>query len=176
VFGGNSNGAVTYLGGSGNDTLAGTAVAETFVGALGDDTLTGGGGADAFQGGAGDDLIEVSDMTFRRADGGAGEDTLALSGAGQELDLANFANQILGIEVIDLTGSGGNSLTVTAERLLALSDTSNRLIVKGNANDFVFSGDFVTDGTREVDGVIYSAYVEGQALLLLAPDITFNPN
>ena len=64
VFGGNFTGAVTHLGGTGDDTLTGTAAAETFVGGTGNDTLIGKGGADAFQGGAGDDTMRVSTLDF----------------------------------------------------------------------------------------------------------------
>ena len=69
VFGGNFTGAVTHLGGTGDDTLAGTAVAETFVGGTGNNTLIGNGGTDAFQGGAGNGVMRVSSLTLRRLSG-----------------------------------------------------------------------------------------------------------
>ena len=92
VFGGNFTGAVTHLGGAGDDTLTGTAAAETFVGGTGNDTMIGKGGADAFQGGAGDDTMRVSTLDFLLADGGSGSDTLELDGSGLHLDLTALAD------------------------------------------------------------------------------------
>ena len=65
-----------------------------------------------FHAGAGNDRLVVSDLAFRLADGGTGTDTLALAGAGQTLDLPirAVAAKLEGIERIDLTGSGDNTL------------------------------------------------------------------
>ena len=104
-----SSSAVDQLGGSGNDTLTGTAAPETLAGGTGNDTLTGGGGADVLLGGAGNDVLRVDASTIAalaaglgaagnsgqlaRVDGGSGLDTLALTGAGITLDLGLIANQ-----------------------------------------------------------------------------------
>ncbi|MES2264890.1 MAG: Ig-like domain-containing protein [Pseudomonadota bacterium] len=166
VFGGNFTGAVTYAGTSAVDTLNGTSAAERFVGGIGNDMLTGGGGADVLYGGAGDDIITVSDLTFQRIDGGAGSDTLALAGAGIGLDLANLRNRIAGIETIDLTGSGNNTLTLTVLDVLNLSDTSNRLVINGNAGDSVSAAEgWIDDGTGVNAG--YHTYHLGTAILLV---------
>jgi len=50
-------------GGSGNDTIAGSAVANILIGGAGDDRLTGGAGNDSLTGGAGSDTF-VFDANF----------------------------------------------------------------------------------------------------------------
>jgi len=128
--------AVDQLGGDGDDTLTGSALAETLVGGKGDDTLLGNGGADVLYGGEGDDEIVVDASTvaalgqrygagdnaaqLARVDGGPGFDTLRLVGDHVTLDLGRIPNQGAGtvvrasriesIEHIDITGSGDNTL------------------------------------------------------------------
>ncbi|MBF0098960.1 MAG: FG-GAP repeat protein [Magnetococcales bacterium] len=170
IFGNTSDGSFTYLGSNSDDTLAGTSAAERFVAGNGNDTLTGGGGADVFYGGAGDDTIIVSDLTFQMVDGGSGTDTLVLSGTGQTLTLANVRGHIASIDKIDLTGNGNNTLVLTDLDLLNLSDSSNTLIVEGNADDIVRGGTGWTDG-----GVVgsYHVYTKGQAQIKVATAVTF---
>jgi len=124
------------VGGGANDTLTGTSGANGLAGGAGNDTLVGNGGADVLHGGAGDDVFVLDASNVKalanrfgkagnttrlsRVDGGAGLDTLQLSGAGITLDLGKVANQggsvpgsvsrIESIERIDLTGSGDNTL------------------------------------------------------------------
>ncbi|QOJ24926.1 MAG: FG-GAP repeat protein [Gammaproteobacteria bacterium] len=173
VFGANFNNAVAFLGTSGDDHLTGgTAAAESFAAGDGNDLMTGGGGADVFHGGAGDDIIKVSGLDFRLVDGGAGSDTLALTGSGLNLNLADVRGKIDGIETIDLTGSGNNTLTVSRLDLLNLSDTSNTLTVDGN------TGDILTGlGSGWVDGGIsgaYHTYTFDAATLLIGTDVTIH--
>ena len=85
--------------------------------------------------GAGDDLIEIGDLSFLSIDGGSGDDTLGLDGALLDLDLTGLGSSVIeGIERIDLTGSGNNSLTLEINDLLQLSDETNELFVAGSAD------------------------------------------
>ncbi|MBL8385558.1 MAG: FG-GAP repeat protein, partial [Burkholderiales bacterium] len=166
VFG-SASGTVTHAGGTGNDTLAGSAGADVMVGGRGNDSLTGGGGADAFNGGAGNDTIVVADTGFRHVDGGTGSDTLRLSGGGQTLNLAALAdNRIDGIEVLDLTGSGNNTLVLAGGDLLRLADTANTLRVDGNAGDLaVLRGAWSAAGTTVINARTYEVFTQGAATL-----------
>ncbi len=176
IFGSNSTGAVTFLGTNGADNLnAGTSAAQVFVGGLGNDTMTGGGGADVFHGGEGNDVVTVSDLNFQLVDGGTGTDTLALSGSGIAMTLASERGRIESIEIIDLTGSGNNTLNLTALDLRNLSDSSNTLLVKGNAGDVVnavLGAGFATGSDQVVEGVTYHTYTQGAAVLLVGVNIT----
>jgi uncharacterized repeat protein (TIGR02059 family) len=170
IFGRNFTGAVSFAGTSGADLLnGGTSAAERFVAGDGNDSITGGGGADVIYGGQGNDRIAVPDLSFQLVDGGGGTDTLALSGSGIDLGLANERGRISGIEVIDLTGSGSNTLNLTARDLLNLADTGNTLTVMGNAGDAVkATGNWVDGG--QAGG--FHTYTQGQAVLKVSVAIT----
>ncbi len=162
VFGGAFGGTVTTTG---------TAVAEMLIGGRGNDVLAGGGGADAFNAGAGDDRLIVADTGFRVADGGAGTDTLALDGAGLLLDLTNpqIAARLDGIERIDITGSGNNTLLL--DRLAVLGGVGgvtggkHVLVLEGNAGDTVSlgAGDWTMAGSFTDATGTFDRYVLGNA-------------
>jgi VCBS repeat-containing protein len=169
VFGSNITGSVVHLGGTGNETLNGTAAAETFVGGEGNDLLFGGGGLDSFLGGAGNDTVHLTDGSFFKIDGGHGTDTIALDGAGITLDLTGIIDaRIESIEQIDLTGSGGNTLKIGVLDVLNLSGESNTVTVTGNSGDAVIAtGGWTAAGTTVVGGVTYNQFNAGQAHLLV---------
>ncbi|WP_157592061.1 calcium-binding protein [Solirubrobacter soli] len=64
-------------GGSGDDTLTGSAGENRIDGGAGDDTITGGDGPDALTGGAGDDTINAQDGFSDQISCGAGDDSVA---------------------------------------------------------------------------------------------------
>lgn len=180
VHGRDFNGVVTRQGGAASDTLSGTSADENFVGGLGDDHLDGGGGADVLRGGGGNDTLVWHDG-LRRADGGGGDDRLRLTGAGVTLDLTAVADsRISGIERIDLTGSGDNTVRLAVRDVLALPDASDmfletatrQLVVEGDAGDRVeASGQgWVAGQDVTLAGVLYATYTHADAAVTLLID------
>ncbi len=153
--------------------VTGTGSANKLVGTSGADTITGNGGADSLIGGSGDDTIIVSDMTFQRIDGGRGEDTLALSGTAQTLNIATMNRDVIrNIEVIDL-GDNGNTLTLNKASILGLSIYQNSLRVDGGVSDFVTaaSGALINTGVTVINSQNYDTYVDSGAVLYVHEDI-----
>ncbi|MCW2410813.1 MULTISPECIES: Ig-like domain-containing protein [unclassified Sphingobium] len=185
---------VSQMGTSGADTLTGTSGNDSLVGGVGNDVLQGNGGVDALYGGAGNDRIIINadnvvklGQSGSSIQGGLGTDTLALDGAGITLDLTTLKDAFVkGIEKIDLTGSGNNTLKLNVTDVLNLHDPEEsafnefealtgkvgkqQMMVDGNSGDvlqlvgsWLDSGTDVQDGTRS-----YSIYnYAGSAVQLL---------
>ncbi len=170
IYGGNGfTSSVTHPGTSSPETLTGTAEANVMVGGRGNDILFGNGGADVLNGGEGDDTLAVSTLPFQRVTGGNGDDTLRLDGSGLTLDLTTLAdNRLQGIERIDITGSGINTLTLNYREVLNISDESNQLIVRRNGGDIVNIGSGWTQGADQMIGSDnFQTYTQGIATLLV---------
>ncbi len=141
------------------------------VGTSGADVVTGGAGDDALSGGAGDDTLIFDVNDTRRVDGGGGTDTLSVTGTGILLDLTTISNTVYqGIEIIDLTGSGDNTLKLSTLDLFDLSGSTNILTVNGNAGDSVIIDDFGS-WSLSVDGS-YNVYTNGEAIIRILNAIT----
>ncbi|WP_183030036.1 cadherin domain-containing protein [Altericroceibacterium spongiae] len=156
--------------------LNGMVTSDVLVGGNGDDTLIGAGGADSLHGGAGDDLITVADLSFLEIDGGRGMDTLGVTASGATLDLTTtLPAKIQSVEVIDLTGTGNNTLIVDAASVFDVSGWRMGgeawMIVEGNAGDTVTATGFTANGTYVNDGVTYNLYESGNANLLVSQDM-----
>ncbi|TXI16782.1 MAG: hypothetical protein E6Q62_10775 [Nitrosomonas sp.] len=156
----------------GDDVLRGTLAAEIFEAGDGNDLLIGRGGVDVFRGGTGVDQIKVPDLSFQSIDGGSGNDILHLDGRDQHLDLAIIGDKIQGVETICIYGRGDNTLALTADSVLELSDTSNTLKLHGNAGDRVT----VLDGGWLDGGVngFYHTYVNDDAVLLVGANLAID--
>lgn len=175
IFGRDFTNKVNRLGTPNNDLLIGTNGDDILIGGRSSDTLRGGLGRDVLYGGAGNDVLSFG-VIDRRIDGGGGTDTLAVDTSGMTIDLTTIPNnRITDVEIIDLTGTGNNSLKLTRLDLLDLS-TTNQLIVNGNVGDSVTS---VNQGwlfSGKTPDLLYDRYTSGAATLLVATDITQNLN
>lgn len=126
-------------------------------------------------------LANVANLTAASSggvSGGAGVDTLKLTGANQKLDLALLKDRIDSIEVFDLTGTGNNSLSLSLKDVLANGQVdlfhqgakqTVQMMVKGNAGDVVTLddllgvgspdlGDWASMGKQSIGGVSYVVY------------------
>ncbi len=111
------------------------------------------------------------------AHGGAGIDTLKLIGANEVLDLTALNNgiteKITGIEILDITGTGNNTLKLSMKDVLNLGhedlfiqDGHTQLLVKGDVGDRVVlsgmsgleSGSWSNKGLAAIDGYAYNVY------------------
>lgn len=176
IFGGDFTASITHQGTGTGETLTGTTSANSIIGGRGNDILIGSGGPDVLTGGQGNDILAVSDLTFMRLVGGRGTDRVRLDGAGLSLDLTTLKdNRLHGIEQIDITGSGRNTLTLNLREVLNLSDESNSLVVFRNYGDTVNIGLGWTQGTDEtIGGSVFSLYTQGNAILKVQNAVEIN--
>ncbi len=173
IGGANINGTGNQL----DNVLNGNNADNVLSGGVGSDILNGGLGLDQLFGGLGDDTFFFDPIDTVVA-GNAGIDTLLFAGSGASLDLTLVPNtRYTGLEVIDLTGAGNNALIANVTDILALSDTTNRLVVDGNAGDsvsLVASGAATwTQGADDaIGGVLYHTYSAGLATVYVDADVT----
>lgn len=145
---------------------------------------------------AAEQLIAVAEgeETTVEASGTDAIDTLVLTGANQVLDLTALAEgQVTSMEVIDITGTGNNTLNLSLSDVLAqggnslfTGDDSTQMMIKGNAGDVVNladllpdgtdPGDWASAGTATVAGVVYNVFQHSSqdAQLLIQDGVTTN--
>ncbi|NCE89724.1 Ig-like domain-containing protein [Pseudomonas sp. L13] len=155
-------------------------------------------GAGAYYGGDAENVFSLSDVANLDnvntvVNGGAGTDTLSLTGTNQVLDLVAITGKLESIEIIDITGTGNNTLNLSlgdvleqGETSLFTADETTQMMVKGNAGDVVNlddllpdgtdPGDWAASGTATVAGVTYNVFQHStlDAQLLVQDGVTTN--
>ncbi|VVM36583.1 hypothetical protein PS645_00054 [Pseudomonas fluorescens] len=137
--------------------------------------------------------VNVLDDANTGISGGEGIDTLRLTGTDQIFDLSAIAGKLESIEIIDITGTGNNTLNLSlgdvleqGEGSLFTEDETVQMIVKGDAGDVVNLDDLLADGTDPgdwagqgqvtVEGVTYNVFQHSSldAQLLVQDGVTTN--
>jgi hypothetical protein len=140
----------------------------------------------AFEDNSTHNLFNVDDLASHAIIGSeASSDTLKLTGKDQLLDLSVHPDHIKSVEIIDLTGTGDNTLRINlnavlqhGEKDLFIEDGKTQMVVKGNEGDVVQLADILPegsdisewqhlDGTVTVAGVEYQVYSHGEDAELL---------
>ncbi|NWE20686.1 Ig-like domain-containing protein [Pseudomonas sp. P7548] len=151
-----------------------------------------------YYGGDEENVFTIGDANyFDDADsginGGSGIDTLKLMGGNQTLDLTINAEKLTSVEIIDITGTGNNTLNLSLGDVLEqgaaslfTADDTVQMMIKGNAGDVVKlddllpdgtdPGDWAASGTTTVAGVVYNVFQHSSldAELLVQSGVTTN--
>ena len=127
-------------GGSGNDNLTGSALADTISGGAGNDTLDGGSGDDMLFGEAGADTLKGG-AGNDKLDGGAGEDKLT-GGAGADIFKFGAGDRITdfvsGEDKLDVSGLGVTM--ANAEQKISLSQHGDDVWLRIGNSTMVLNG------------------------------------
>nr|WP_277933776.1 MULTISPECIES: Ig-like domain-containing protein [unclassified Pseudomonas] len=150
-----------------------------------------------FYGSDENNTFSVSDVSLLTASqteihGEKGIDTLVLTGQSQVLDMTALGEKISSLEIIDLTGTGNNTLKLSlndvlnnGELNLFSDDGTTQMMIKGSAGDVVdlqglvdsaSAGNWANQGTITTGGVVYDVYRHSSldAELLTQQGITTN--
>ena len=200
---------VDELGTDGNNTLTSDSTSQTLVGGMGDNTLIGNGGHDVLYGGSGNDTFilnadniaalsdSVTDGNLASIDGGTGIDIINFYGSGINFDLTAIANTDSGnartnsrldnVEIIDITGSGNNTLTLELKDVLDMAAHNvfesaganagnHQLMVRGDAGDTLDLADGIgttswsNSGSSTIDGANYDVWQHDTSAALIYVD------
>jgi Ca2+-binding RTX toxin-like protein len=133
------------VGGSGDDTITGSALGNALAGGPGNDTLNGGGGLDALRGGPGDDIEngDTGDDIFLEDAAANGADVFV---GGPGLDTISYAERTNPVKV---TLDGKKDSGETSEGDKISSDVENAL---GGSGDDILTGSKARNILRGNDG------------------------
>lgn len=179
IYGHDISDATTQPASGQRDVLNGTEQADVIHAGAGDDEVDLRRGADVLLAGPGDDVIFVTDLAFRRINGGRGSDSLTFRGEGLSLDLRTIpASQLTNIERIDITSvpqaSTSNSLTLDLRAARDVLGSSRTLRIDRDVlRDVVtLAGDWTQQGHRIVGSHNYDAFTQaGTTVLIRTTDI-----
>ncbi|WP_269791220.1 Ig-like domain-containing protein [Stenotrophomonas sp. Iso1] len=162
----------------GLDDISIVMIGDSIVSANGIQTIT--ADTTSLYGGALDNVFDLNnvshfDNTKVEVHGGSGSDTLKLTGTNQTLNLTTLAGKLSSVEVIDITGTGNNTLELSLADVMNnggmnqyVTDGRVQMMVKGNAGDKVTltdllpngvdAGDWAQKANVTVSSVVYEVY------------------
>ncbi|MDA1050346.1 MAG: dockerin type I domain-containing protein [Planctomycetota bacterium] len=160
-------------GGQGNDTIVGTPYDDRLDGGDGDDILSGNGGNDILRGNDGDDTLTVAGPLFQAADGGPGIDRLVFTRSSAAINVAQSPHQFREVEIIDLTTSGRNVLTLDLASVLNITGDAAKLEVLATTIDTVSLGSgWSYEGREVIDGLPFDIFLQGGATVRVSTEAT----
>jgi VCBS repeat-containing protein len=118
-------------GGSGNDTLTGTATVNVLSGGAGNDTIVGGAGNDTLNGDAGNDTFAY---TINGAAGNDGADTI---NGGADTDTLNILGTAVVVDTLDVVFNGTVLTTVEGSTLTSIESVTADLL--GNTDNLSYA-------------------------------------
>lgn len=174
---GGSIDALTVFSRGGDDTIITGSGNDVIFGYAGDDTIFAGKGFNTVDGGDGNDSfidVEASDTI----DGGEDYDVVGLS-ASQDVGGVDFAQlNYSNIEVIDIENIANNTVLVSLQDVINLTDDNNMLIIDGTSdNSVLYANDGWVQGDDVIvnnsgDGGTYNSYTFGENTLLIEENIS----
>ncbi|MDQ8186653.1 putative Ig domain-containing protein [Pelagicoccus sp. SDUM812002] len=184
---GSGNDTIDVLGGNnyvdagdGNNTVYGGDGSDVIITGSGDDTIDTGWGEDQVNSGGGDDTVTT--QMINHADQyhlGDGYDSLILEASNQHLDFTAIdTSKLSNIEQFNIGGSGSNSIRLSAEDVLDLTDENNSLFINGDSDDSVeYDESYLSQGTETINGVDYNHLYDSisNTHLYIDTDITDTP-
>ena len=150
----------------------------TVFGTDGDDELTVPEAGSAVSAG-GDDIIVLDSTNFTQIDGGEGYDVVDISRESTSLDTTLLpATALTDIEEITMLRTTGitNSLTLSAEDVIAATDSDNELVVSGETRDYLYlQGEWTEGEDRIIGDTTYKTVIseDGQATVVYTAGIRF---
>jgi len=105
--------------------------------------------------------------TEQAIDGFGGEDVIQLR-FDETVTGSDLGDKLSNIEEIDMTGMGDNSIgTLTAQDVLDMTDSTNKLVISGDSGDSVsLTGEGWSDGQAAGDYTTYTATVGSETVTL----------
>jgi ELWxxDGT repeat protein len=129
----------------------------------------------------GDDTLEIADVSLI-VDGlitgnlGTGNDVLRLMGSNQTLNLAQIVGaNIQGLDAIDITGSGANSLTLDPDDVRAISVITKTFRVQHDNDDAVtYAGNWTAGFPEVIAGQFVHVLTLGDATVQVVNTVPFH--
>ncbi|TMM46198.1 calcium-binding protein [Qipengyuania marisflavi] len=163
------------MGGFGNDILRGDAGNDGLFGEWGNDvifTLNG----DHADGGSGNDRIVLGDYTFAAVRGGEGVDTLVMASGTRNFSLEKMltGGRISGFEALEL--QAGQNIAITANAVSTFTGSNTALRIDAAAGNTIhLAGNWTRGADVTVGGVLYEAWTQGSARVLVNEAATVTP-